>query len=406
MSNEVNKGRKKALHILLDARFAAKRRGGDRYRYELAAYLSRQKSLRTSFLVYPHAEPIARDWNPQAHILVAPFTPDRHPQADWYEHVTLPRKAKELGVDLYHGTFQTLPLRRPAPLTVLTVHDMAVFSHPEAYSARFVKYMRPLLKASIRRATRIIAVTEATKQEILVTCPEAEPKIIVILNGVGKEFLNAADISEETVRETCLRLRLPSPYVLFVGSLEAKKNHVRLIEAFRRIREEAGLPHTLVIVGERLDSVPDGGVTEAEADHTIQFTGYVPDADLPTLYRGADLVAYPSLYEGFGMPVLEGMAASVPVLTSNLSSLPEVAGGAAMLVNPLDVDDIARGLHRALTDTDWRTFAARTGHERALSLSWEENARQTVAVYEALWERQDRTRDQRRTTRNPRSKAR
>jgi glycosyltransferase involved in cell wall biosynthesis len=382
----VDKNPEATPHVLVDARFAPKRRGGDRCRYELAAYLARQERPRTSFLVYAHAEPIVRDWNPGAKMLLAPWTPDRHPQADWFEHITLPRKAQELQTDLYHGTFQVLPLRAPAPMTVLTVHDMATFSHPEAYSARFVKYMRPLLRASIRRSTHIIAITEATKQEILRYCPDAEPKITVILNGVGREFLNAADIPPETVQATCRNLKLPQPFVLFVGSLEAKKNHVRLIEAFRRIKKETGLPHTLVIVGERLDSVPDGGVSEAEADKTIHFTGYVPDADLPTLYRGADLVAYPSLYEGFGMPVLEGMAASVPVLTSNVSSLPEVAGGAAMLVDPLDVEDIARGLHRTLTDRNWREFAIHAGHKRALSLTWEENGRRTVALYTKLWE--------------------
>lgn len=372
------------MRILIDARFAPKRRGGDRCRYEIAAYLARQQDWQVSFLVYLHAETLVREWRPEAKVLVAPYTPDRHPQSDWYEHFTLPNQAKQSCIDLYHGTFQTLPLRRPAPCTVLTVQDMAVYSYPQAYSPRFVQYMRRWQRASMVRADHIIAATDATRQEILRYYPALEPKITVIWNGVGQEFIAAADIPPERVRETVSRLKIPTPYVLFVGSLEAKKNHVRLIEAFRRVRREQKLPHTLVIVGERLASVPDGGVSEDEADRAVHFTGFLPDADLPTLYRGADLVAYPSLYEGFGMPVAEGMAAGVPVLTSNVSSMPEVAGGAAMLVNPLDVDDIARGLVQALTDTAWRAQAIVAGRKRAFELTWDENGRKTLALYAQL----------------------
>jgi glycosyltransferase involved in cell wall biosynthesis len=149
-----------------------------------------------------------------------------------------------------------------------------------------------------------------------------------------------------------------------------------------------------VIVGQRLPKGPDGvtGGSQLANDPAVHFTGYVEDADLPALYRGADLAAYPSFYEGFGMPVLEGMAVGVPVLTSSVSSLPEVAGGAAMLVDPYNVDDIARGLYRALTDRLWRTFAVEAGRARALQLSWDENARQTERVYQDLWERAPQTR--------------
>src|SRR5207244_4313275 len=119
---------------------------------------------------------------------------------------------------------------------------------------------------------------------------------------------------------------------------------------------------------------------------SIHFAGYVPDADLPALYRGAALVAYPSIYEGFGMPVLEGMAAGVPVLTSSVSSLPEVGGDAAMQVNPYDIDEMAAGLYRALSDAGWRMFAAHAGRERAKLLSWKANARKTAEVYRGLWE--------------------
>ncbi|MCS6776737.1 MAG: glycosyltransferase family 1 protein [Chloroherpetonaceae bacterium] len=378
-------------HVLIDARYAPKLRGGDRCRYELARFMAGQQEWNVSFLVYPHAVQQACAWHTGASPIIAPFTPDQHPQADWYEHVTLPRLARQAGVDLYHGTFQTLPLRSPAPITVVTIQDMAVFAFPQAYSPRFVRYMRLWLGATIRRATQIIAPTMATRSEIVRFYPEAEPRITVIMNGVGQEFLSAAELPEPRIADVCHRLCVPRPYVLFVGSLEAKKNHRRLVEAFHRARVAGSLPHTLVIAGERLDSVPDGGITEAGAGPLVHFTGYVPEGDLPALYRGADLVAYPSLYEGFGMPVLEAMAAGVPVLTSSISSMPEVAGEAGMLVDPCDVDAIAQGLYRALTDHSWRQFAVQAGRKRALSLTWSENGRKTVELYTELWNRHRRT---------------
>jgi len=194
-------------------------------------------------------------------------------------------------------------------------------------------------------------------------------------------------LGEAEVGPACSRLGIPRPYVLFVGNLEPKKNLPRLIQAFQRLKASSGLPHTLVIVGERPPEGPDGVPGGGEQSRAIHFAGYVEDADLPVLYRGADLVAYPSTYEGFGMPVLEGMAAGAPVLTSSVSSLPEVAGGAAMLVDPYDVEEIAAGLHRALTDRAWRAGAAVAGPARAAVLSWAENARQTSEVYHRLWER-------------------
>jgi len=118
---------------------------------------------------------------------------------------------------------------------------------------------------------------------------------------------------------------------------------------------------------------------------SVKFTGYVRDADLPLIYRGADLVAYPSLYEGFGLPVLESMAVGTPVLTSNISSLPEVAAGAALLVDPFDVAAISEGLNRALNDDSWRRWAVEAGHERADVLSWQKNAAETANLYRQLW---------------------
>jgi alpha-1,3-rhamnosyl/mannosyltransferase len=178
------------------------------------------------------------------------------------------------------------------------------------------------------------------------------------------------------------------PFILFVGNLEVKKNLPRLIEAYHRLRSAGGLKHSLVVVGQPLPKGPAAGILPDQIGPGtgVHFPGYITDADLPMVYRAADLVAYPSIYEGFGMPVLEGMAAGTPVLTSSVSSLPEVAGGAGLLVDPFDADVIAAGLRRGLTDSNWRAKAVAAGRNRAQELSWERNARQTSDVYHEMWE--------------------
>lgn len=371
-------------HVLVDARFAADQRGGDRCRYELAANLIRQGLARYTLLAYPHAASMLSVASP---IVTTSWHPASHPGADIYEHLTLPLTARRLKADIYHGTFQVLPLLRPAPATVLTVHDMAVFAHPQGYGRRFAAFMRRLLRMGILSADRIITVSEATKQEMIRYFPNVEAKTVPILNGVGQEFLDAATLPAGPVMDVRQRYGLAHPYILFVGNLEPKKNLPRLIEAFKRLRASSQIVHELVIVGKPLAEGPVSGIAAEDVRRgDIRFTGYVEDRDLPLLYRGADLVAYPSLYEGFGMPVLEGMAAGVPVLTSSVSSLPEVAGGAAMLVDPFDTEAVAEGLHTALTDTRWRSQAVEAGSRRASQLLWTENAGKTASVYHELYE--------------------
>lgn len=376
-------------HILVDARFKAHQRGGDRCRYELAVHLQSQNLAQYTFLAYLQGQKILQKHDSKVSLLTAPYAPEKHPHSDYFEHIQLPNLVRHLGIDIYHGTFGVLPLRNPFYKTVLTVHDMAVFSYPQAYGKRFVIYARQLLKRGITNADKIITVSQATQCELLRYFPEAEAKVTPILNGIGQEFFDAAGLNQGQVDETCRRLAIPQPYILFVGNLELKKNLNRLIEAFKKLRSSSSLTHSLVIVGSGLSEGPGSGISsEQKKQNAIHFTGYIEDKDLPTLYRGADLVAYPSLYEGFGMPVSEGMAAGVPVLTSSVSSLPEVAGGAAMLVDPMDTDDIAKGLHRALTDSAWQSFAVDAGHTRANELSWAANAKKTADIYCRLWEEQ------------------
>lgn len=377
-----------APDVLVDARFAIERKGGDRCRFELARELACD-TARYAFLAYDDTASALRQAVGGSEIYSTARRPWEHPSGDFFEHVGLPRLARSLGAGIYHGTFNVLPAIpgfAPTRRTVVTIHDVAVFKMPEAYTPRFCRMSRFLIRRAVRSADRIIVVSSATKSELIQLFPSIEPKVRIILNGVGGEFVAAATFDGQRIAQAITRLGLPERYVLFVGNLEKKKNLPRLLSAFAAAKAASSLAHKLVIVGKRPDGVPDVDLDRALGDGLAMYTGYLPDEDLPSVYRGADLVVYPSLYEGFGMPVLEGLAAGVPVLTSNCSSMPEVAAGAAMLVDPLSVDDIAQGIVAALTDANWRKQAISRGMARAGALSWKFNAAQTARVYDELRE--------------------
>ena len=372
--------------VLVDARFRERKRGGDRCRYELASMLARQKRVRCAFLTYPGGAEELGPFRRGHGDVLCPYYPEEHPRADVFEHLMIPRIARSLGVSIYHGTFNVLPCFRAASVNVVTIHDMAVFAMPEAYSRKFGALMRLVIRLGIRHADRLIAVSNATRDEIERLFPGSAGKTVGIHNGVGEEFIRAYDLAERSVDDALAMIGVCRPYVLFVGNIERKKNLSRLAEAFLRLKRNTTVSHSLVVCGEKPTSLPGCSFPrEALAEGSpVTFTGYVPDNLLPALYRGADLLAYPSLYEGFGMPVLEAMAAGVPVLTSSVSSLPEVAGGAAWLVNPYEVEDIERGLEESLSNEAWRIRAVQRGRMWALQMTWDANGRNTLALYQTL----------------------
>jgi alpha-1,3-rhamnosyl/mannosyltransferase len=247
--------------------------------------------------------------------------------------------------------------------SVMVVCDMVTF-HDEYRPQRRAKIIeRATLPLAVRRADVFAAISQATADDLAAHFPRAARKTVVTPLAADEHFFTA---EPGDVRE---RLGLPRPYVLAVGTLEPRKNLPALIEAFTGLPEHT---HDLVLVGAL--GWDTGETQEAIARHPgrIRSLGHVPDDDLARLYAGAALFAYPSLYEGFGLPVLEAMAAGAPVLTSNVSSLPEVAGDAAILVDPRSIDSIREGLRRGLTDP------ASGGRERARTFSWARYAEQIV----------------------------
>jgi glycosyltransferase involved in cell wall biosynthesis len=273
----------------------------------------------------------------------------------WYP-VGLPRAARRAGVDVLHCTTYRGPLRSAASF-VVTVHDLAVFRHPEAFPRWTRAYGRLVVPHMIRAARRVIAVSEFTRRELVELLRVPAERIRVIPNAVEAEFRPDGPTAE-------------GDYVLAVGTLEPRKNLERLGEAARRLGIE------LRVVGAR------GWGDVSVNGSGVRWLGELPDDELARLYRGARCVAYPSLYEGFGIPILEAMACGAPVVTSAGGATEEVAGGAAVLVDPLDPAEIARGIEEAAARRD---ELRRLGLERARRWTWSDVAAATVEVYrEAL----------------------
>jgi glycosyltransferase involved in cell wall biosynthesis len=283
---------------------------------------------------------------------------------------------------IYHATEHLLPhLNRRS---VLTVHDLIFERYPQHHTWKnrfFLKLGMPLF---VRAADAIIAVSQHTKRDIIELYGAPAQKIHVIYEGIDERFSPVDAVGVKAVRQ---KYGIERPYLLMVGTLEPRKNHVAALRALARLKAE-GFPHCLVIAGGHgwLFDPIQSLVGELGLSADVIFTGRVPDDDLPALYSDADCFLMPSLYEGFGFPVLEAMACGAPVVCSNVSSLPEVAGDAALMVEPEDDGALAAAVGRLLTEPNLRSQVRQRGEKQAAGLRWVDCAAQTVQVYAAVAE--------------------
>ena len=265
--------------------------------------------------------------------------------------------------------------------TVITIHDMAHEYFPETIKdSATLTYLKDQLPEVARKADRIIAVSETTRDDIIRFLAVDPGKIRVVFNGVESRFRQIADTDLLTrLRE---RYGLPDKFMLYVGAIQPRKNISGIVEAYARLCERNVCSHHLVIAGG--DCWKSEGLKTQIAALNLQdkvhFLGYVDDSDLPGLYNLADQFVFPSFYEGFGLPVLEAMACGIPVLTSKTSALSEVAGDAAILVDPHSVDEIAYAMERLALDAELRKNCIDKGLQRARLFSWERCAEETLAV--------------------------
>ena len=281
---------------------------------------------------------------------------------------------------VYHATEHLLP-RLPGP-TVLTVHDLIFEHYPEHHTRRNTIYLRTAMPLFVRAATAIIAVSAHTKRDLCELYRAPATKIHVVYEGIDTAFAPSPPAEVERVRGQYSPDR---PYLLMVGTLEPRKNHATALAALARLKA-AGFPHRLLIVGGKgwLFEPVLRLVDELGLAGDVVFTGYAPAADLPPLYSGAACVLLPSLFEGFGFPVLEAMACGAPVVCSNVSSLPEVAGEAALLTPPRDDGALANAVALVLTQPALAAALRARGLVQAAAFRWERCAAETAAVYAAV----------------------
>ncbi len=292
-------------------------------------------------------------------------------------------------LDLFHATDFVLPPTRPGTRTLLTVHDLSFVRAPETATPALRRYLNRVVPRSVARADHVLADSQATREDLIALYGAPAEKVTVLYSGVDARFIPRQEPGERGRLRT--RYGLPdAPFILSVGTLQPRKNYVRLIRAFHRLTAMGvtweGTPPHLVIAGGRgwlFDAIFAEGERLGVADR-VHFPGFIADEDLPALYRSASLFAFPSLYEGFGLPLLEAMACGVPVVASNASSLPEVVGEAGLLVEPTDVEGMARAMARLLSDRPLREALVRRGLDQARRFTWSKAAEQLVALYRRL----------------------
>jgi glycosyltransferase involved in cell wall biosynthesis len=305
------------------------------------------------------------------------------------DNALFPLYLRGLSPDLVHIPLNRVPLLMIQPY-VVTVHDLAnLFFEWEEYSRLRIQLRRYRLIRGLRRASRVIAVSEATRKDVEQLAGVAPHRLRLVYNAPDPGFLapDGPEAAEER-RRIMERYQIQYPFLLYAGNIRRHKNIPRLVEAFAVVREQlASHPvyHDLrlVIIGDTISQFPAvrQTVIRSRVEHMVRFLGFVPFETLRCFYQSAAAFVFPSRYEGFGLPPLEAMACGAPVVTSNVSSLPEVVGDAAVLVNPENVFDIVRGIRDVLLDEPLRAGLIQRGREQASRFSWSRTARQVLEIY-------------------------
>jgi glycosyltransferase involved in cell wall biosynthesis len=291
---------------------------------------------------------------------------------------SFPFECRRDKLDVFHAQYIISPFCHCR--TVATIHDILFESHPEFYTRAENFYFRALIPGSARRADHVITVSQFSKNDIVSRYGVNPDKVTVVEQDPRDEFrlMDADECREDILR----KYGIAPPFILYVGRVNARKNLVRLVEAFSSLHRK-GIRHQLVIVGKQ-DWMAEQVVQKAKElslEHAVKFTGYVDWDDVPVFYNAAALLAFPSICEGFGLPVMEAMACGLPVVTSYGSSLEEVAGGAAVLVDPCSIQSIADGMEKVLTDRQAALSLREKGLKRVADFRSARKPQQTVSIY-------------------------
>jgi len=354
------------MKVGLNARFLRKGSptGVHKYTRELLTQLGDFESIDVVAL---GTKTLPADLNEDEYETVGGRGPHSGVTAHVWDQIVLPALATRHDIDVVHAPAGLPPLACPIP-TVMTVHDLAPVRHPEWFTSKYALYYRTMIPRAVRHANEIIAVSQFTRDEIQAEYPSVADKTTVVHNGVTPPS------GGEPPTPT------PGDFFLFVGTMNRRKNLARTVSAYRAYRQRSQDPHELIVVGPDRDIFANENVPNTPGAKRL---GYVPEATLGWLYRNATALVFPSLYEGFGFPIVEAMSVGTPVVTSNRGVMKEVSGTAAVLVDPEDVSGIAEGMERAIDD---HTELAEKGKRQAATFDWSKAVARTIDVYRKLVE--------------------
>jgi glycosyltransferase involved in cell wall biosynthesis len=363
------------MHIGIDARLVYHTRAGiGEYTLRLTQALAKTFG--------EHSFTLLQDWRDKQPLLSAPNIKVTHtpvPSHHRLEQLFLPWVVKRLATDVFHSPDFIPPLRRVGP-SVITIHDLAFLIYPHFLTRDSARYYGQIDRA-VRRADCIIAVSESTRRDLIKKLGAPEDKITVIYEAADPLFQPAE--RSQAVHHVQALFEIPEDFILFVGTIEPRKNIPGLLRAYRRLRDKYKLTPALVLAGAPgwLSEDVYKLVNDLALKPHCFFLGRVSNHDLYHLYNAAQCLVHPAFYEGFGLTPLEAMACGTPVVAANVSSLPEVVGDAALLVDPQNDEEITVALWRILTDAALRAQLRAKGLQRADGFSWERAARQTMEVY-------------------------
>lgn len=330
------------------------------------------------FTVYVNRESADLDITPAANFkrVVCPVVAMRRAYRYGWEQAILPAQLRRTRPDLVHSLGYVGPILSNRP-QVISVHDVNYLGHSGRRTQVGRRAFQFFVEKAVRKASHVITISKFSKGEIMKHLGVPDDKVSVVYCA-AKEATPTAVADAALVSETVKNV--VQPFMMAFSSLSAHKNIGRLIAAFAKISSE--VPHSLVLIGHMPEKSAEIREELRKAgDHRIHFTGFIPDEQVDALMRRASLFVFPSLYEGFGLPILDAQQAGVPIACSNAAALPEVAGSGAILFDPLSVDDMARKLSRALLDANLRETLLRNGHENESTFSWDKAARETTAIY-------------------------
>ncbi len=295
-----------------------------------------------------------------------------------WEQIVLPFYSLDDRLDLFHYTDHASSILQRRHPFIITVHDIAFIRFPHLFNKSRQIYKKYIFEKSISKADVIIVPSNSTKKDILHYCGIKSSKVKIVNYGVERRFRPIGDVEAYRLENS-----LPLKMILNIGTLEPRKNVISLIRAFKKLKVKGLKDYKLVIVGDKgwLYNRIFKEIESSNMRNEVLFPGIIKDDDLPMLYNCADIFVYPSLYEGFGLPILEAMACGIPVITSNTSSLPEVVGEAGIMVGPTDINSLCEAMYNVLTNNELRQHLSSKGLERSKLFSWEDTARKILEIY-------------------------